>query len=152
MNMRFWTVLAAGGSVALLAGAFTFQAMGYAPCQMCHWQRWPHMAAIVIGVLMFIFGVRGLAYIGAVAAAITSGLGFFHAGVEQKWWDGPTSCTGGGALDGLSGNDLLSLDGAKLVMCDEISWAMFGLSMPAWNGILSAVLVILWLKAARSSN
>jgi disulfide bond formation protein DsbB len=152
MNMRFWTVLAAGGSVALLAGAFTFQAMGYAPCQMCHWQRWPHMAAIVIGVLTFIFGVRGLAYLGAVAAAITSGLGFFHAGVEHKWWDGPASCTGGGALDGLSGNDLLSLDGAKLVMCDEISWAMFGLSMPAWNGILSAVLVILWLKAARSSN
>ena len=39
-------LLAAGGSLALLLGAFGFQALGYAPCKLCLWQRWPHGAAI----------------------------------------------------------------------------------------------------------
>ena len=39
-------LLAAGGSAALLIAAWTFQAIGYAPCKMCLWQRWPHAAAM----------------------------------------------------------------------------------------------------------
>ncbi|MEO0863885.1 MAG: disulfide bond formation protein B, partial [Pseudomonadota bacterium] len=40
---------AASGSALLLAGAFVFQALGYAPCQMCIWQRYPHAVAIAVG-------------------------------------------------------------------------------------------------------
>ena len=42
---------AAIGSVILLAGAYVFQALGYAPCQMCLWQRYPHMVAILAGLI-----------------------------------------------------------------------------------------------------
>ncbi|MEO0890593.1 MAG: hypothetical protein AAFX97_10635, partial [Pseudomonadota bacterium] len=44
---------------------------------------------------------------------------------EQKWWDGPASCTGGGMGD-LSGADLLNLDSVRVIMCDEISWQLLG--------------------------
>ena len=40
--------LAAAGSLALLVGAYVFQALGYAPCKLCLWQRWPHGAAVVL--------------------------------------------------------------------------------------------------------
>ena len=58
-------LLAAGGSAAILAGAFAFQYIGgLAPCQLCLWQRWPHAAAIGIGVLAllltfasYVFGI-----------------------------------------------------------------------------------------------
>ena len=33
------TLIATLGSAALLIGAWTFQYSGYAPCQMCIWQR-----------------------------------------------------------------------------------------------------------------
>jgi disulfide bond formation protein DsbB len=153
MTHRFWLSLAAGGSVALLLGAYTFQSFGYLPCQMCHWQRWPHMAAIVIGALTLILGLRAMAYLGAIAAATTAALGAFHAGVEQKWWDGPASCTGGGGLDGITGDNLLPsvIEGPKLIMCDEISWSLLGLSMPAWNAVFSIFLVFFWLRAARTA-
>jgi disulfide bond formation protein DsbB len=50
----------------------------------------------------------------------------------------------------LSGEDLLATDVLdKVVMCDEISWAFIGLSMPAWNAVLSAVLCVMWLVALR---
>ena len=39
-------------SLALILGALGFQYLGgLAPCEMCHWQRWPHIAAAVIGLV-----------------------------------------------------------------------------------------------------
>ncbi len=44
-------LLAALGSGALLGGAYYFQyVVGLAPCEMCYWQRWPHMVAIAAGL------------------------------------------------------------------------------------------------------
>jgi len=43
---------AALGSGALLGGAYYFQyVMGLSPCEMCYWQRYPHMVAIIVGLL-----------------------------------------------------------------------------------------------------
>ena len=142
--------LATAGHIALLGGAFLFQLAGYAPCAMCLWQRWPHAAAIVLGVAA-LGGVapRAMAALAGIAALVTSGIGFFHAGVEQGWWPGPSSCTGGGELGGLSGADLLSTDVADtIVMCDDIVWQL-GLTMAGWNGVLSLALTVLWFLAAR---
>ena len=155
MTRQFSVLFAAAGSALLLAGAWTFQAMGYLPCAMCYWQRWPHMAAVVIGIAALLIGVRSgagraLAWLGALAAAITSGIGMFHAGVEKKWWPGPSSCTGSGQdLGTLSGADLLATDSApRLIMCDQVSWEMWGLSMAGRNALFSLILVGIWVYAA----
>ncbi|MCO4847589.1 MAG: disulfide bond formation protein B [Yoonia sp.] len=148
MTKKQLTLLAAFGSFALLAGAYIFQAIGYPPCQMCFWQRWPHMAAIGIGILAFLIPARVWPWLGALAAAITSGIGVFHTGVERAYWSGPTSCTGGG-LDASDGADLLSLAGDKLIMCDQVSWELLGLSMASWNAVFSFGLMLIWLAAAR---
>ncbi len=151
MTRNFLVLLAAGGSVALLGGAFIFQALGYAPCAMCLWQRWPHAAAILIGALALFIPGRILPLLGALAAATTSGIGIYHTGVERDWWEGPASCTGAGpGLGGLDGSDLLSMDGPALVLCDQVSWALMGISMASWNAIFSALLVVLWVMAARA--
>ena len=145
------TSIAAFGSFALLAGAFFFQFIGYPPCQMCLWQRWPHAAAIAIGVLALALPTRLWAWLGAAAMAVTAGIGIYHTGVERDWWEGPSSCTGGGAgLGGLDANDLLSTDGPRLVMCDQVSWEFLTLSMASWNALFSLLLMGLWLKAALS--
>ncbi|MEL6608423.1 MAG: disulfide bond formation protein B [Pseudomonadota bacterium] len=144
-------LMAAAGSALLLAGAFVFQALGYAPCKMCYWQRYPHAIAAGIGVLFLMVKWRVLPWLGALAAAVTGGIGAFHVGVEQKWWPGPSSCSGGGAgLGDLGGSDLLSTDVIdKVVMCDEISWQLLGISMPGWNALFSFALVVVWIMAAR---
>lgn len=144
-------ILAAVGSLAMLLGAFGFQHLGgLAPCKMCLWQRWPHAAAVGIGALIALTGERSLAWFGALAAATTGAIGVFHAGVEWKWWEGPSSCTGGGTgLGGLSGSDLLSTDApVALVMCDDIVWQFLGLSMAGWNAVISFALAALWIMGA----
>ena len=150
-SSRQLALVAAAGSGMLLAGAYLFQALGYAPCQMCFWQRYPHTLAIAIGAVLWLWPSRFLAALGALSTLMTAGIGAFHAGVEQKWWDGPSSCTGDGAgLSGLSGQDLLATNTLeKLVMCDEISWAFAGLSMPGWNAVFSTLLCATWIIAMR---
>lgn len=149
LNTRTLTGLATMGSTGLLGGAFFFQLLGFAPCAMCLWQRWPHGAAILIGLLALSMGNRALAWLGALAAATTAGLGAYHTGVERDWWEGPTSCTGSGGLDV---SNLLAMDGPKLVLCDQVSWQFLTLSMASWNALLSAVLVVIWILAARAKS
>ncbi|MDA7963270.1 disulfide bond formation protein B [Ruegeria sp.] len=145
-------ILAAGGSAAMLLAAWGFQYLGgMAPCKMCIWQRYPHGAAAVIGVLALALpSLQVLPLIGALAALITAGIGVFHAGVERKWWEGPSSCTSGD-ISGLSAEELLNqIMTAPLVRCDEIPWEMFGLSMAGWNAVISAGLALIWIAAWRT--
>lgn len=151
MSRQTLVLAAAGGSLALLLGAFAFQAMGYAPCQLCLWQRWPHAAAVLVGAGVLISRQGWLCWLGAAAALTTAAIGAFHVGVEQHWWQGLASCTAN-ALAGVSAGDLLSTDttvGAP-VRCDQVAWSLFGISMAGFNVILSAVLAGLWVRAART--
>lgn len=144
-------LIAAAGSAALLLGAYGFQLAGYAPCEMCIWQRWPHAAAILIGVLVwFTRGARGVLLLGAVAAATAAGLGVLHVGVEQGWWQGVTECSGGVShATQLSPDDFLAkLKDAPLVRCDQPAWSLWGITMAGWNAIFSTLLTVLWLVAA----
>ncbi|WP_417269874.1 disulfide bond formation protein B [Celeribacter sp.] len=145
--------LAAVGSLAVLLGAFAFQAAGYAPCAMCLWQRWPHAIAIGLGLLFALTRGRWVALLGALTMIVSAGLGVFHTGVERDWWEGPTSCTStGDSLSGLSGADLLpsaSMD-VSIALCDEVVWDLFGLSMASYNALASVVFVALWLWAWKS--
>ena len=146
--------LAAGGSAALLLGAWGFQYLGgLAPCQMCVWQRYPHGAAFVIGLIAIMLpSVRLLPLAGALAALTSAGIGLFHAGVEQGWWEGPTSCTSG-SIGGLSAEELMDqIMSAPLVRCDDIPWEMLGLSLAGWNAVMSLGLALIWVAAWRSKT
>ena len=81
--------------------------------------------------------------LGAILALFaTSGIGVFHAGVEQHWWQGPQACSGR-VPAGLSAEELKKfLMGARMVRCDEIPWQMWNISMAGWNAILSGTLAI----------
>ena len=153
VTRRTLTFIAMLGSAALLAGAFAFQYIGgMAPCQLCLWQRWPHGAAVLIGLAALVTGWRGLLWLGALAALTTAGIGAFHVGVEFGWWEGLATCTAG-SISGLSTADLLNpaVDIAAPVRCDAVAWSLFGISMAGWNTIASLALASVWTAAARKT-
>lgn len=143
-------LIAAAGSLGLMLGAYGFQYIGgMAPCAMCLWQRYPHVVAIALGLIALRFGPPALAWLGAVAALTTAGIGGYHTGVERGWWEGPTTCTSG-PIGGLSTDELFDqIMSAPLVRCDEVPWEMLGLSMASWNMIASLGLAAIWIAAAR---
>lgn len=144
-------LLAAGGSLAMILGAWAFQYIGgLAPCTMCYWQRWPHMAAVPLGALAIVAGGVLLPLLGAAAAATTGAIGVYHTGVERRWWQGPDTCTSGD-IGGMSADALFDqIMNAPLVQCDQVAWEMWGLSMASWNAVISFALMALWLLAARA--
>lgn len=151
MNRKTLIIIAAAGSLALMLGAFGFQYIGdMAPCKLCIWQRWPHVAAIVLGAIGMAWPTQPVAMLGALAATTTAGIAVYHSGVEQKWWQGPSSCTTGN-VTGLSTDDLMNqIMNAPLVRCDEIPWELFGLSMASWNAVVSFGLASIWILAIRA--
>lgn len=155
MDERQLSLLAGAGSAALLIAALGFQAVGYAPCELCILQRWPHVAAIAVALLVWWTGrVRALAVLGMIAAGIAMGLAIYHTGVEWKLWAGPSHCSGTiGNLATMSPQDLMTrLQNAPVVRCDEVAWRFLGLSMAAWNAIFSAGLAIMWGLAAKRAK
>lgn len=152
MTRRFAILLAAGGSAALMLGALGFQYIGeMPPCKLCYWQRYPHIIAIVIGLLELYFTGRALPALGALAALTTAVIGGYHTGVERKWWEGPTSCTSG-SISELSTDDLMAqIMSAPLIRCDDVPWELFTLSMASWNMLASLSLFALWLLAIKRS-
>lgn len=146
-------LLAAGGSAALLLGAFTFQYFGYPPCKLCLWQRWPHAVAILLGLLAVAFpGIAPIALLGAIAALTTGGIGVYHTGVERGWWEGPNTCTSG-SIGGLSSSELLDkIMNAPLIRCDDVAWQLMGLSMASWNALISFGLAAIWIMAWRTRD
>ncbi|MEN8892674.1 disulfide bond formation protein B [Planktotalea arctica] len=152
MSRTLYVVLAAGGSAALMLGALGFQYIGeMPPCKLCYWQRYPHVAAIAIGVLALLITGRALPALGALAALSTAAIGAYHSGVERMWWEGPSSCSSG-SVTGMSAQDLMSqIMAAPLVRCDEVPWELFTLSMASWNMLASVALAALWFMALKRS-
>jgi disulfide bond formation protein DsbB len=112
---------------------------------MCHWQRWPHIAAVIVGLGggFFLRGQaldRRLAWLTVLLVAASGALGVFHAGVEWQWWPGPSACTGN-AFHGVM--DL----NAPIERCDIAAWRLFGLSLAGYNALISLSLAGLgaWL-------
>lgn len=145
MSPKQLILIAGLGSALLLIGAWGFQALGYAPCKMCIWQRWPHGAAVAFAAMAMVSAPVVLwAALGALSALTTAGIGLFHTGVERDWWEGPASCTSAG---GLGDNLLPGQADITVVLCDEVSWAWLGLSMASWNALASFCLVLIWSAA-----
>ena len=137
---------------ALLAGAWGFQLIGgLPPCEMCHWQRWPHYGAVVFALLAFVVpavGARLSLIAGAATLIALSGLiGVFHAGVEYHWWHGITACSTNGVAGGSADDMLRTILAAPVVRCDAAAWSLLGISMAGWNAIVSlgGALTIAWL-------
>jgi disulfide bond formation protein DsbB len=122
---------------ALLAGAWGSQLIGHLyPCEMCHWQRWPHYAALGITLLAFVPKTpqRLLVALAALAIATSGAIGVAHAGVEYHWWNGFTPCTT--TFSG-KGDFLKQILEAPVIRCDVAQWTLFGISLAGFNAILS---------------
>ncbi|SMC80313.1 disulfide bond formation protein B [Novosphingobium sp. B1] len=141
---------------ALMGGALVSQyVFGLYPCQMCWWQRYPHIAAIVLAVLAMMMKGKGSGDLAVTLAAIAIGIsgliGAFHAGVEYNWWEGVTACStvAGG------GNPLDAIMNAPVVRCDVAPWSMFGISLAGFNFLIStagAILIFALLGKGRKGT
>lgn len=152
--LRHWPETALLSAMLMLATAHAFETfLGLMPCTLCLKAREVYWAAIAVSVIAIVakrtpWARRTAPWFDLALGLIFlfgAGLAFYHAGVEWKWWPGPTTCSGGGAGGGSSAAgvaDLLAGGEAKAPQCDKVVWSFLGLSMAGWNIIVSLKLAV----------
>ena len=136
-------------AAATLAGAWFFQlVLDIRPCPLCLEQRYAYYLAVPLALLVAFVAARGaprqvlLAGFALLllAALANAWLGGYHAGVEWKFWEGPTDCSGPVADLGSAGTLLQRLDTVKVIRCDEVQWRFLGLSLAGYNVLISLLM------------
>ena len=150
-------------AAATLAGAWFFQlVLDIQPCPLCLEQRYAYYLAIPLAIAVAIARARhaparlvvaGFAVL-LLAALANAVLGGYHAGVEWKFWEGPTACSGAVVSLGSAGSLLERLDSVKVIRCDEVQWRFLGISMAGYNVLISLLLaaLALWGMSGAGQN
>ncbi len=150
-------------SAATLLGAWFFEyVLKFAPCPLCLEQRLPYHIVIPLSLLLAIAALvhapRALITVGllAVMAVMLCGaaLAAYHAGVEWRWWPGPTDCSGPVTDFTTKGPLLNQLRSIRVVRCDEAAWRFLGISLAGYNVLISLVLAAIagWGLVARRQS
>jgi len=154
---RVFAIAALALIVATIAGAFAFQAAGYAPCELCLKERLPYYIGMGLGAGALALAWRGpasLAALGLGALALlflgSAGFGAYHAGVEWGFWPGPPDCTGTLEKAGSVTDFLKQLQTVKVVRCDAVAIRVLGLSLAGWNTVVSLGVAALAGAGARA--
>jgi disulfide bond formation protein DsbB len=137
-------------ALATIVGAWVFEYLGYAPCDLCLKQRWAYYAGVPLALATAVLapgnqtiakaglGLLALLWLGSMV------FGVYHSGVEWKWWPGPSTC---GAQSGFSGG-LPDLS-RPVILCDKAAIRILGLSLAGWNAVISLGLALLALAGLR---
>jgi disulfide bond formation protein DsbB len=126
-----------------MMGALGFQYIWRVlPCEVCHWQRWPHIASAILGLgggALLVRGQLGERWAGMVMfatialVAFAGLLGVYHAGVEWGFWGGPAHCSG----PGIEFKGLDELNNEPAVRCDKAAWRFLEISLAGYNALIS---------------
>ena len=157
-NQELARAIAFGLPLALLLGALGSQYLGgLYPCEMCHWQRWPHYSAVLLAAATFVVPQRSLraslVLVAALLIGISGAIGLFHAGVEYHWWNGITACTTTVSMAGTTPAErLAAIMNAPMVRCDSAQWSLAGISLAGFNAIFSlggAITIFVLMRKTR---
>lgn len=135
----------AASAIVLVTALLSQYWGGLAPCELCLLERWPWAVAVVISFVATMAGGRSalpwVALLIAAVFAVSTGLAFYHVGVEQHWFAGPTACTASGSTAGTLEALKAQILNQQPVRCDEPAWSLWGISLAGWNLIASIILL-----------
>ncbi len=155
-----WPLLAILVSAGMLAAAHGFERFAHLyPCPLCLKQRevyWAVIAMALTGLILWRLkptqrflaafnALIGLAFVtGALVAA-------YHMGVEYGWFPAPGGCSAGADTAAIMG--ALDIDRpVATASCSDAPWHFLGLSMAAWNAVVSLGLAATSFIAARATS
>lgn len=152
LSTRVFAGFVLAASAVVLGMALSSQYWGgLAPCELCILQRWPWAVAITISiVVLFVGHRRSLPWVAlalGLVFVVSTGFAFYHLGVEQHWFAGPSACTPGAAGPTTLEEMRRQILAAQVVRCDEVQWSLYGVSLAGWN-LLASFLMALICAAA----
>lgn len=160
-SMLWPALVLTAGMVVVILSALGFEHIGhYVPCALCLLQRWPYYIGIPIGILAVLSSAmnappavtRTLLLLAGLTMLVGAGMGVYHAGVEWKFWEGPSTCaTSVDAITKNAGDLFNEINTQHGPSCTDASLRIWGLSFAGWNVIASLVLAAFAFVGVRKS-
>ena len=161
LNVALRPLQAAGlllaAAALVLASVWVFQVLGFEPCELCLKQRYFFYAALPLAAVALVLARNGRPGVARAVLALLALLfagsavfGFYHAGVEWKFWPGPSDCTGDFVKPATMEDFRRQLQSVHVVRCDVPALKILGLSLTFWNFVASSGLSLFASLAARS--
>ena len=144
--------LAFGLACATIITALLSQYIGgLMPCDLCLKQRLPYYIGIPILALAswqgFSFRARA-AQLGGLVFFASAGFGFYHAGVEYGFWQGPSACSQTISMPETI-DSLEAMLTQSVVSCNKPAFVLFGISMAGYNFLVSMLIAGLSWRGGR---
>ena len=137
-------IVLGGSAVIILATVYSMQYLGdFEPCKLCYAQRYPYFIILVLSLLSFLTHgkIRTIILLLIFLSLLTTiSYAIYHVGVEQKWFE--SSCSSSLKISSSLEDLLAKIDSAPRVPCDESNLSIIGLSLAAWNAIISTLLAL----------
>jgi disulfide bond formation protein DsbB len=148
----------AAAMAAVVGTALGFEHIGhYIPCKLCLEQRIPYYAGVPLMGIAYLSSSLGwpplltrlLLLAGGLLMSWGLYLGVFHAGVEWRWWAGPTDCGSVAGTVETGGKGVLdAIDRFVPPACDTAALRVLGLSFAGWNVLASLALAAVAFRGA----
>ena len=85
-------------SVCVVIFVHYLEYIGFTPCQLCIYQRWPWYLIIFLSLISIFYNKKVYPYNKFIIFMIFVGSAAYagwHAGIEWAFWEGPTTCATG---------------------------------------------------------
>ena len=120
--------------------------IGFTPCKLCIYQRWPWYLIIFLSLISIFYNKKiypynkFLIFLFFIGSAAYAG---WHAGIEWAFWEGPSTCTTGTNKIDSHDNLLENIQSIQsFVPCNEASFRFLGISLAGYNFISSLIMSI----------
>ena len=139
---KFFVVIFTLSFFSLITALYVEYILGFKPCILCIYQRFPYAIALLISLIAVFSSNRKILL---VILGLTFGASIFlsgyHVGIENGIIEPLFSCTGEN-IKALEKEEILkSLNNIK-PDCKDVNFSIFGISLATLNFIISFVLTI----------
>ena len=132
-------------SISSLTAALIIESLGYIPCPLCIYQRFPYVALALFTLCGLIFNKNHKLVILSVLLIELSSIALsgYHSAIEMGWITGFHSCSKHISYAGMSLEEIRQSLSLHVADCSNPAILLFGLSIAQWNFIFNIMLLII---------
>ena len=130
--------------IALISAYFIEYILGHQPCNLCVYERFPYLLAILIVLMNYKYNKleKYLILSLAVIFLIATILSLYHLGIEQGFIQESLLCDLEKGANIVDKDEILKQLQQKSISCKDVTFKIFGLSLTNFNIIISLLLTI----------
>ena len=132
----------------LIVAYFIEHILKYEPCNLCLIERLPYIiAVIIISICFFLKKFEKITFILLTLIFIAGAfISFYDFGIEKGFFEESFLCNLSNEINILTKEDLLKELQKKIISCNNVDFAIFGLSLASINTNVSIILSTITFK------